>query len=135
MKAKKEHRVPLSAPALSILKAVTATQPATSAFIFPGGKRGRPLSNMAMDAVLRRMGCKDKATVHGFRSTFRDWAAEMTAYPHEMCEIALAHTVGNKVEAAYRRGDMMEKRRQLMADWAEYCRQAPAKGRIGDGGE
>ena len=60
------------------------------------------------------------ATVHGFRSTFRDWAAEQTSYPHELCEIALAHAVSNKVEAAYRRGDMMEKRRQLMADWAAY---------------
>ena len=76
---------------------------------------------------------RDGLTVHGFRSTFRDWAAEQTSYPHEMCEIALAHAVGNKVEAAYRRGDMMEKRRRLMADWAAYCEQEPvsAPGRSG----
>ena len=80
----------------------------------------RPLSNMAMAAVLKRVGRRD-ITVHGFRSTFRDWAAERTNYPSEVVEMALAHAVGNKVEAAYRRGDLFEKRRLLMADWATFC--------------
>lgn len=120
MKGDKEHRVPLSSRALAILKAVTAPENGEHAFIFPGGKSGKPLSNMAMAAVLKRMGCQD-VTVHGFRSTFRDWAAERTNYPNEVVEMALAHAVSNKVEAAYRRGDLFEKRRRLMADWATYC--------------
>src|SRR5205823_9898775 len=89
-------------------------------FAFPGGRRGKPLSNMAMATVLRRMG-QDNITVHGFRSTLRDWAAERTNFPSEVVEMALAHTVGNKVEAAYRRGDLFEKRRRLMSEWATYC--------------
>ena len=115
MKAGKEHRVPLSDRALIMLEAL----PRDGDYVFLGAARDRPLSNMAMLELVR--GMREGLTVHGFRSTFRDWAAEQTAYPHELCEIALAHTVGNKVEAAYRRGDMMEKRRRLMADWAEYC--------------
>jgi integrase len=118
MKAGKEHRVPLSDRAVAILE----TSPRDGDYVFPGAQKDRPLSNMAMLELVR--GTRGKgATVHGFRSTFRDWAAEQTSYPHEMCEIALAHTVGNKVEAAYRRGDMMEKRRRLMQDWATYCAQ------------
>lgn len=120
MKARKEHRVPLSPRSLAILRDATALQVDDSAFIFAGGKRGKPLSNMAMMAVLRRMG-RDDITVHGFRSTFRDWAAERTNYPNEVVEMALAHAVGGKVEAAYRRGDLFEKRRRLMAEWATYC--------------
>ena len=85
-----------------------------------GARSGKPLSNMAMLELVRGMRGKG-ATVHGFRSTFRDWAAEQTSYPNELCEIALAHAVSDKTEAAYRRGDMMEKRRRLMADWAAYC--------------
>jgi integrase len=100
------------------------------AFLFPGGKRGKPLSNMAMTAVLRRMGCGE-ITVHGFRSAFRDWTAERSPYPHEMAEMALAHVIGNKVEAAYRRGDMIERRRQMMSDWAQWCsRPAPTGGNV-----
>lgn len=120
MKAGKEHRVPLSSHAIAILRAATATKADDNAFIFPGGKWAKPLSNMAMAAVLRRMG-HGNITVHGFRSTFRDWAAECTNYPNEVVEMALAHAVGDKVEAAYRRGDLFEKRRRLMADWATYC--------------
>jgi len=120
MKAGKEHRVPLSARAIAILTAL----PCDGDYVFMGATRDRPLSNMAMLELVR--GMHNGLTVHGFRSTFRDWAAEQTAYPHEMCEIALAHAVGNKVEAAYRRGDMMEKRRRLMADWAKYCAQEQA---------
>ena len=115
MKAGKEHRVPLSPQALRLLKSQ-----ASSAFVFCGMKEGAPLSNMAMLELLRRME-RDDLTVHGFRSTFRDWAAECTAYPGEVCEMALAHAISDKAEAAYRRGDLFEKRRRLMADWAKYC--------------
>src|SRR5205823_6159615 len=94
--------------------------------LFPGAKRGRPLSHGAMLRVLKAMGRND-LSVHGFRSTFRDWAAECTNFPREACEAALAHAVENKVEAAYRRGDLFEKRRQLMAAWARHC-AAPAIG-------
>ena len=116
MKAGKEHRVPLSKRALAILKEL----PRESEYVFPGARKDKPLSNMAMLELMRGMRGKG-ATVHGLRSTFRDWAAEQTSYPNEMCEIALAHAVNDKTEKAYRRGDMMEKRRRLMADWAAYC--------------
>src|SRR5262249_24165849 len=108
MKAKKEHRVPLSARAVEIVREM---QKAESGFIFPSTHRGKAISNMAMLELLR--GLKTDATVHGFRSSFRDWAAERTAFPHEVCEMALAHTIGNAAEAAYRRGDLFEKRRKL----------------------
>lgn len=115
MKAGKEHRVPLSPRAVEIL---AATAELRSDYLFPGSSNGK-LSSMAMTMLLRRMTIN--ATPHGFRSAFRDWAAECTGYAHEVCEMALAHTIGNKAEAAYRRGDMFEKRRRLMADWATYC--------------
>ena len=95
--------------------------------MFPGGKRGRPLSNNAILALLQRMGRSD-LTAHGFRSTFRDWAAERTNYPREVAEKALAHAVGDKVEAAYRRGDLFEKRRRMMNDWARFCGTAAKPG-------
>ena len=104
---------------------ILSALPREGEFVFPGARSGKPLSNMAMLELVRGMRGKG-ATVHGFRSTFRDWAAEQTSYPNEICEIALAHAVSDKTEAAYRRGDMMEKRRRLMADWARYCEQAPA---------
>jgi integrase len=122
MKAGKEHRAPLSDRAMEIL----STLPRDGDFVFPGRKSDRPISNMAMLELVRGMRGMG-ATVHGFRSSFRDWAAEQTAYPNEMCEIALAHAVSDKTEAAYRRGDMMEKRRRLMEDWAAYCERAPAE--------
>ena len=115
MKAGKEHRVPLSPQAIKVVEG----QP-EGKYLFSGGKEGAPLSNMAMLELLKRMGRGD-LTVHGFRSTFRDWAAECTSYPGEVCEMALAHAITDKVEAAYRRGDLFEKRRQLMLDWAKYC--------------
>ena len=118
IKAGKDHRVPLSAPALAIVRAMAETRQGD--FVFPGGRRERPLTNMAMAGVLERMG-RDAITVHGFRSSFRDWAAERTNYPREVAEMALAHSVGDKVEAAYRRGDLFEKRRRIMADWAKHC--------------
>jgi integrase len=91
-------------------------------FVFPGAYPSKPLSNMSMLMTLRRMGRYD-ITTHGFRSTFRDWAAETTNAPREVAEMALAHVIPSKVEAAYRRGDLLEKRRELMNDWAEYCGQ------------
>lgn len=118
MKAGKEHRVPLSDRALEILAGLPREKDAE--FVFIGDKAGKPLSNMSLLMTLRRMERAD-LTTHGFRSTFRDWTAEQTAYPNEMLEMALAHTVNDKTEAAYRRGDLMEKRRRLMKDWAEFC--------------
>ena len=115
MKAGKEHRVPLSPRAIEILQTVKLK---SGDWLFPSEKGGK-LSTMAMSMLLRRM--KLDCTVHGFRSAFRDWSAECTGYAHEVCEMALAHTIGNKAEAAYRRGDMFEKRARLMADWAAYC--------------
>lgn len=120
MKAKKEHRVPLcgrSVEILSIAKALTEGKP----YIF--SKHERPLSNMSLSAVLKRM-CVD-VTVHGFRSVFRDWVAEETEFSPEVAEMALAHTIPNKVEAAYRRGDLLERRRRLMEAWEAYCLSDP----------
>ena len=117
MKAGREHRVPLTDRALAILTEVAEL--GTTGFVFPGPKPDAPLSSMAMSMLLRRM--EADITVHGFRSTFRDWASEATSFPHEVCEMALAHTIGNKAEAAYRRGDLFEKRRKLMEAWATYC--------------
>jgi integrase len=120
MKAKREHRVPLSPPAVALLQEMAQAGTDAGAFIFGGRRQGRPLSNMAIQEVLRRMDRGD-ITAHGFRSSFRDWAAEATDYPAEVAEMALAHTVGSKVEAAYRRGDMFDKRRAIMEDWAKHC--------------
>lgn len=119
MKARRDHRVPLSEPALALLKALPRDPESDFVFISPMSK-GEPLSNMALLATLKRMHRAD-LTAHGFRSTFRDWAAETTAYPDAVVEMSLAHAIGNAVEAAYRRGDLFEKRKRLMADWASYC--------------
>jgi integrase len=116
MKAKREHRVPLSFRAVKILQSL----PRTSEFVFAAKSAARPLSNMAMLELLRGL-TGTSLTVHGFRSSFRDWAAETTRHPSELCEMALAHVVSDKVEAAYRRGDLFEKRRRLMSDWANFC--------------
>ncbi len=125
MKAGKEHRVPLSPRAVAILE---ETKQLGGKHLFPGAGRSK-LSGMAMAMLLRRM--KQDVTVHGFRSAFRDWAAECTGYSHEVAEMALAHTIGNAVERAYRRGDLFDKRRRLMADWATYCASgAPAGGKV-----
>jgi integrase len=119
MKGGKEHRVPLSAPALAVVEKMRGLG-LTGAFVFPNIGRGRPLSNMALLKTLERMGRPD-LTTHGFRSTFRDWAAECTNFQNEVVEKSLAHAISDKVEAAYRRGDLLEKRRRLMDAWAEYC--------------
>lgn len=131
MKAGKEHRVPLCNRALAILDEMQNDRTTDSQYVFPGGKAGKALSNMAMTEVLRRIG-RSNITVHGFRSTFRDWAAERTNFPSEVVEMALAHAVGDKVEAAYRRGDLFEKRRRLMAEWEGFCNgpAAPAGDKV-----
>lgn len=116
MKAEREHRVSLSGHALTILNDMAATR--INDYVFPGSKKG--LSNMAMLAVLKRMDRTD-ITVHGFRSSFSDWVAECTAYPSEVREMALAHAIKNLTEAAYRRGDLLEKRSRLMDEWARFC--------------
>lgn len=126
MKAGKEHRVPLSPRAVAIIRKLEKAHGGD--YVFPGQKDGAPLSNMAMLGLLKRMKRGD-LTVHGFRSTFRDWAAERTNYPREVCEMALAHAVADQVEAAYRRGDLFAKRAKLMGEWAGHCDQIkrPAK--------
>jgi integrase len=133
IKGGREHRVPLSAPALAIVRDLAETRHGD--LVFPSGKRGgKTLSNRGMLSVLERMGRAD-ITAHGFRSTFRDWAAELTNFPSEVAEMALAHAVSDKVEAAYRRGDMFSKRRRLADAWAEFCamvkRQSASVARIG----
>jgi integrase len=126
MKAGREHRVPLPRRALKIVKALHEKR--DGEFVFAGQKSGKPLSVMALEMVLRRMKI-DNATVHGFRSTFRDWASECTNFTNEVCEAALAHVIENKAEAAYRRGDLFDKRRKLMEAWAVYC-AAPKSGKV-----
>lgn len=126
MKGGREHRVPLSKRAVGILEAA----PRVGDYVFPGSRAKSPLSDMSLTAVLRRMG-RSEITMHGFRSTFRDWCSESVgnAFPREVCEHALAHSLPDKVEAAYRRGDLIEKRKVLMQVWADYCATAaPAKG-------
>ncbi len=125
MKAGKEHRVPLSAEALALLDALPRM--GGTDLVFPA-PRGGVLSDMTLAAVLRRMGVP--AVPHGFRSTFRDWAAERTNYPRDVAEMALAHAIGDKVEAAYRRGDLFDKRARMMADWAKFLARPEAKGQV-----
>jgi integrase len=129
MKAAKEHRVPLSDAAMAIVKRMASVR--QGEFVFPGTQPGRPMSNMAMLMVLRRMKRGD-LTAHGFRSTFSDWCAERTAFPAEVREMALAHAVGDKVEAAYRRGDLFEKRRQLAEAWSSFCAGDMPDGKVID---
>jgi integrase len=116
MKAGKEHRIPLSAAALSLLNNLQRLEGVD--FIFPNAKGGQ-LSDMTLGAVLKRMGVG--VTAHGFRSTFRDWAGETTAYPREVIEHALAHQLKDKAEASYARGTLFDKRRRLMTEWTDYC--------------
>ncbi len=121
MKARREHRVPLSDAALELLKRVQGKH---NELVFPGPSDTGPLSNMAFLMLLRRIDRGD-ATAHGMRSAFRDWAAERTIFPSEVCEMALAHVVENATEAAYRRGDLFEKRHKLMAAWSDFCTAKP----------
>jgi len=118
-KAAREHRVPLSEPALAILEKLGDTD-----YVFPSPRGRKPLSHVSMAKVMRRLQI-DGATVHGFRSAFRDWCGETTTFPREIAEAALAHVIGDKAEQAYRRGDALEKRRALMAAWANHCESKP----------
>lgn len=123
MKARREHRVPLTGASLAILDALPRIE--GNPYLFPGARQGRPLSNMALLQVMRGMGygvggCRGDCVPHGFRSSFRDWAGEVSSFPRDVCEMALAHVIENKVEAAYRRGDLFAKRRAMMADWADF---------------
>ena len=128
MKGFREHRVPLSPQALAVLATIKVDNNPSS-FVFPSTKPDKAISNMTCLAVLRRMGRSD-LTVHGFRSTFRDWAAESTAYPRDVCEMALAHAIEDKSEAAYRRGDLLEKRTRLMGEWATFCDTIRGNGEV-----
>jgi integrase len=119
MKGFREHRVPLSDPVVALLSKLRA-ESGGGEYVFAGRKANTTLSNMAAMQTLRRMG-RGEVTVHGFRSTFRDWCSESTAFSRDVCEMALAHTIADKTESAYRRGDLIEKRRALMADWAAHC--------------
>ncbi len=144
MKAGKPHRVPLSVAAVLLLRQMRAGQPGAAALVFPGAKAGAALSDMSLTAVLRRMNTvpegqtppwRDGATgepitVHGFRSTFRVWAGERAPYPREVVEAALAHTLKDKVEAAYQRSDLMERRRPLMEEWATFCTAGARDGTV-----
>ena len=125
MKAGKEHRVALPARAVALLRQL----PREAEFVFPGAKRGQPLSNMAMTAVMKRME-RGEFTVHGFRSSFRMWASEQTNHPHEVIEQALAHQVKNKVERAYQRSDLLERRVALMRDWQAFTEEKPAEATV-----
>lgn len=125
MKAGRDHRVPLSAEAVALLQALPRFEGVELVFV---GMKNKPLSDMTLTAALRRM--KVGATAHGFRSTFRDWTAERTATPREVAEMALAHAIGDKTEEAYRRGDLFEKRRVLMQQWARFIDTPPAKGNV-----
>lgn len=128
MKARREHRVPLSTQAIDLLSNLPHVQ--DGLFVFPGARHGRPLSNMAMLQLMRGMeygvgGKRGNFVPHGFRSSFRDWSGEVSSYPRDVAEMALAHTIENKVEAAYRRGDLFEKRRAMMQDWANFIKKIP----------
>ena len=125
MKMGREHRVPLSPIVIGLLNALPRM--AGVDLLFPA-PRGGALSDMTLSAVVRRM--KVAAVPHGFRSTFRDWASERTNYPRDVAEMALAHAIGDRVEAAYRRGDLFEKRRRLMADWATFCGRTQPRGGV-----
>ncbi len=117
MKSEKEHKVPLSQEAIRLLEKLPRFQ--DSVYVFPSRRTGRPLSDQALSVHLKALNID--AVPHGFRSTFRDWAAESTNFPRDVCEMALSHSIGDKVEAAYRRGSLFEKRRHLMDAWATYC--------------
>ena len=127
MKAAREHRVPLSEPAMAVLREMA--QFGSDGFVFPGPKAASGLSDVALAKAVASAG-GGAATAHDFRSTFRDWAAETIAYPRELAEAALAHTLSDKVEAAYQRGDLLEKRRAMMKAWAAFCGKPMTAGEV-----
>ena len=126
-KARREHRVPLSPAALEVLKATKAIR--HSDYVFPGMREGRPVGQISVLMLAKQVAGAD-ITAHGLRSTFRDWASERTSFPREVAEMALAHAIPNAVEAAYRRGDLFEKRRRLMDAWADFCTNPAASGKV-----
>jgi integrase len=119
MKGGREHRVPLSGPAISGLHVMQVLRQDNDDYIFPGKRKGQPLNATALYLWLRRL--RPGLTVHGFRSTFAQWAAETTSFPYEVREQALAHTIGTATERAYQRSDLFDRRRELMQQWADYC--------------
>ena len=125
MKREKEHVVPLSEAALRVFNTAKKQRNGDEELVFPGAKKGKPLSDMTLLKVLRDMsaGC----TVHGFRSAFKDWAGEVGGFPNELSEAALAHAIENKTEAAYRRGNLLERRRMMMRAWGDYCSGGPGQ--------
>jgi integrase len=130
MKARQEHRVPLPDVPIAILEALPRIQ--GNPYVFPGARQGRPLSNMALLQLMRGMdygvdGNRGNYVPHGFRSSFRDWSGEVSSFPRDVAEMALAHVIENKVEAAYRRGDLFNKRRKMMQDWADYVGRPQAE--------
>ena len=126
MKGGREHRVPLSHTAMAVLEAMRAVR--VSEFVFPGMRDGRSVASRTIQDFVTRI-ANGEITTHGFRSSFRDWAAERTSFPREVAEMALAHAIPSAVEAAYRRGDLFEKRRRLMESWAEFCGK-PSAGKV-----
>jgi integrase len=126
MKARKEHRVPLAARTINMLKELYSED--GNAHVFVGARPGRPLGHSQLFRVLRRL--EERATTHGFRSSFSDWAHESTSYPNHVIELALAHAVGSGVERAYRRGDLFDKRRKLMEAWGKYCSTTAPAGAV-----
>jgi integrase len=132
MKRDRDHRVPLSKAAVQVLG--RAKELRDNEYVFPGTGRSRRLSNGAFDALLENMGYRDKEgrpiTTHGFRSTFKDWARDCTNFDREISEAALAHAIGDETEAAYARGDMLEKRRRLMDAWAQFCASGKVDGKV-----
>jgi integrase len=131
MKGEREHCVPLSDAAIAVLDMIKPADDADpQGYVFLGAKPGRGLSNMAMLTLLQKRMGRPEITVHGFRSTFRDWAAERTNFSNEVAEMALAHVIDDKVEAAYRRGELLDKRRRLTDAWASYCNSPPPAGHV-----
>jgi integrase len=128
MKGGREHRVPLSEPAIAVLDAMQAIR--HNDWVFPGAREGRPIGENTVGRLAKAAAGGDTTTVHGLRSTFRDWCSERTSFPREVAEMALAHAIPNAVEAAYRRGDLFDKRRKLMAAWAEFCAKPGVSGSV-----
>jgi integrase len=127
MKGGREHRVPLSSASVAVLKAMHAIR--HGEFVFPGAREGRPVAPITVLTLAKQIGGTD-TTLHGFRSSFRDWAAERTTFQREVVEMALAHAIPDAVEAAYRRGDLFDKRRRLMNDWSRFCGKSDAAGEV-----
>ncbi len=128
IKAGRRHEVPLSPRAVALLRSLPKRD--DNPYVFPGLGKGRPISAASMEMLLRRWELKDQTTIHGFRSSFRDWAGDCTDFPREVAEAALAHVIGDKAEQAYRRGTALERRRKLMTAWADFLASGDGKGKV-----